>query len=221
MKRVLFVVFAFLYSVHGYSQFNTIRPETTRKQIQPTVAANENTSNNVSIAHIPESTKDETAKIKLLKLRKYLALPVDTIITTSSYGWRNDPFTGKEKFHKGIDLATDYNYVYSVMPGKVINAGKDKLLGNFIEIEHGDFKTIYGHLYQNLVDIKQAVEAGQPIGISGSTGRSTGEHLHFQMLFDGQTIDPKPILNFIQSIADWTKGEFSDIITSEIKKAKQ
>lgn len=121
--------------------------------------------------------------------RRYLSLPIDSIVITSPYGKRKDPITGKEAIHKGIDLRGNNDYVYSIMPGKVTKTGKNKTLGNYVVIKHGDFESTYGHLYNVLINAKQAVEAGQPIGISGNTGRSTGEHLHFGLKFKNEIID--------------------------------
>ena len=78
--------------------------------------------------------------------------------------------------------------------------------------------SIYGHLYSVLVNAKQAVEAGQPIGISGSTGRSTGEHLHFQMEYKDKTIDPKPILDYINEVIRTVKGQISQQIDNELRR---
>jgi murein DD-endopeptidase MepM/ murein hydrolase activator NlpD len=144
--------------------------------------------------------------------RQNLALPIDELTVTSPYGYRNDPFTGKRKFHKGIDLDADFHYVYSVMPGKVLKSGKNRELGEFVQVEHGEFVTTYGHLFQRLVEAKQFVEAGQSIGVSGSTGRSTGEHLHFGMSFNGKSIDPMPILNYIQQVLHEAKKEIEHAI---------
>ena len=80
------------------------------------------------------------------------------------------------------------------------------------------FTSIYGHLYSVLVNAKQAVEAGQPIGISGSTGRSTGEHLHFQMEYKDKTIDPKPILDYINEVIRTVKGQISQQIDNELRR---
>ena len=68
------------------------------------------------------------------------------------------------------------------------------------------------------VNAKQAVEAGQPIGISGSTGRSTGEHLHFQMEYKDKTIDPKPILDYINEVIRTVKGQISQQIDNELRR---
>jgi murein DD-endopeptidase MepM/ murein hydrolase activator NlpD len=101
------------------------------------------------------------------------------------------------------------------MPGRVIKSGKNRTLGEFVQVEHGEFVTTYGHLMQRLVAAKEMVEAGHPIGISGSTWRSTGEHLHFGMSYDGKSIDPTPILNYILQITKEARNELEKIMTNE------
>ena len=226
MFKTPFFLFLILFSASSASaQFNTVLPKEKPIPVQPQIVTSENITSNIDQSNIritatTTNIEEEFPELEKFRQRKYLALPIDSLVITSEYGYRNDPFTGKRKFHKGIDFAADYNYVYSIMPGKIVKSGKNKGFGNFVEIEHGDFRTIYAHLYQTLVDVKQKVEAGEPIGISGSTGRSTGEHLHFQMFHKDQTIDPKPILNFIQSLSSFTKNEFSTMIEETINKAK-
>ena len=159
-----------------------------------------------------------TERLAYWKQRRYLSLPIDSMVITSHYGKRKDPFTGKIANHRGIDLKGNNDYVYSIMPGMVVKTGKNKGLGNYVEVRHGDFTSIYGHLYSVLVNAKQAVEAGQPIGISGSTGRSTGEHLHFQMEYKDKTIDPKPILDYINEVIRTVKGQISQQIDNELRR---
>mgnify|MGYP003043316243 CR=1 FL=1 len=97
------------------------------------------------------------------------------------------------------------------MPGKVIKSGRSRSYGEFVQIKHGEFITTYAHLFQRLVDKKDAVEAGQPIGISGSTGRSTGEHLHFEVIFQGKNVDPTPILNYINKVVQQSRQELNSL----------
>jgi murein DD-endopeptidase MepM/ murein hydrolase activator NlpD len=157
-------------------------------------------------------------RTELYRARRYLALPIDSMQISSPFGMREHPIDGKRKQHQGIDLRANNDYVYSVMPGKVTKAGKDRKLGNYIEIEHGDFKTIYGHLQTVLVNIKQSVEAGQPIAISGNSGASTGEHLHFGMKFKDMYIDPAPVLNYIYDLISFVKTDLSRQIESKLRR---
>ena len=84
-----------------------------------------------------------------------------------------------------------------MMPGRVKDIGYKKSLGNFIEIEHGDFMVTYGHLYTVIGRKGDYLRAGQSVGISGSTGRSTGEHLHVSVQYKRKNINPYPFILYI------------------------
>lgn len=94
--------------------------------------------------------------------------------------------------HKGIDIAAPmYSPVISAAGGKVVSVGWDSLYGNYIIIEHSkNYKTFYGHLHSILVKFDDVVSAGKIIGSLGSTGKSTSPHLHFEVIFQGQSVDP-------------------------------
>ena len=111
---------------------------------------------------------------------------------SSRYGKRNDPFTGKQDFHKGLDFAGKKgSEVVAVGDGVVSWAGKRSGYGNLIEVNHGNgYSTRYGHNQKHLVKVGEKVIKGQQIALMGSTGRSTGPHVHFEMLHDGKTINP-------------------------------
>jgi murein DD-endopeptidase MepM/ murein hydrolase activator NlpD len=196
------------------AQFHTLLPKDKQKDTETKITDRQSVTGEVTgapsaVNPLPEDKANGT--LEGMRKRQYLALPVDELNVNSSYGYRTDPFTGKRKFHKGVDLDTDFNYVYSIMPGRVIKSGRNRTLGEFIQIEHGHFRSTYGHLLQRLVGAKEAVEAGQPIGISGSSGRSTGEHLHFGLTYGGKAIDPMPILNYILQIAKEARNELEQI----------
>ena len=223
-KKALILLIFVACGVQTWAQFNTVLPKERLKSPEADAVMAANLSNQpadgiktVQTSGTPD-TIDKPGRIVLdgMRKRQYLSLPVDELTVTSPYGYRNDPITGRRKFHRGIDLDADFNYVYSVMPGKVVKSGKNRDLGEFVQVQHGEFVTTYGHLFQRLVSVKDAVEAGQPIGISGSTGRSNGEHLHFGMTFNGKYIDPQPVLNYILSIMQEAKEELERIITNEL-----
>ncbi|NIQ10148.1 MAG: M23 family metallopeptidase [Gammaproteobacteria bacterium] len=111
---------------------------------------------------------------------------------SSKYGVRKDPFTGKPDWHKGIDLAArEGSDVISVAAGVVTWAGKRYGYGNLVEINHGKgYVTRYGHSKEVLVKVGDTVEKGQVVASVGSTGRSTGPHVHFEVWFNGKTVDP-------------------------------
>lgn len=121
-------------------------------------------------------------------------LPLEMLRVTSGFGPRIHPITGKQDFHLGVDLYARASPVSTIMDGCVISTGSTAILGNFVRISHGEFESIYGHLSLVLSKKGDTIAAGTIIGISGSTGRSTGEHLHFGVSYRGRMIDPLDFL---------------------------
>ena len=115
---------------------------------------------------------------------------------TSPFGYRIDPFLGRPSLHPGIDLVQAYGAeIHATAAGKVVHAGPLGGYGNCVEIDHGGgIATRYGHMSQVLVAEGDSVKAGDTIGLIGSTGRSTGPHLHYEVRIDGEPIDPAPAL---------------------------
>jgi murein DD-endopeptidase MepM/ murein hydrolase activator NlpD len=115
---------------------------------------------------------------------------------TSGFGMRRDPFTGKPAMHTGVDLNGDLNDpVYATAEGKVTVAGFDSEHGNHVIINHTrGIETEYMHLNKILVTVGQQISKGQKIGLMGTTGRSTGTHLHYEVHRNGSKIDPTPYL---------------------------
>jgi murein DD-endopeptidase MepM/ murein hydrolase activator NlpD len=111
---------------------------------------------------------------------------------SSRYGKRNDPFTGKQDFHKGLDFAGKKgSEVIVVGDGVVSWTGKRSGYGNLVEVNHGNgYITRYGHNQRHLVEVGEKVKKGQQIALMGSTGRSTGPHVHFEVLHNGKTVNP-------------------------------
>lgn len=111
---------------------------------------------------------------------------------SSRFGWRQDPLTGEASFHQGVDLAVAYGRdVKAAADGVVSFAGVQNGYGNTVVIDHQDGRqTRYAHLSQELVRAGDAVSEGQVLGKSGNSGRSTGPHLHFEVLVNGKPVDP-------------------------------
>ncbi len=111
---------------------------------------------------------------------------------SSKFGWRHDPFTGTAQFHHGVDIAVAYGHdVKAAAEGTVSFAGVQNGYGNTVVIDHdGGRQTRYAHLSQESVRAGDVVAEGQVLGKSGNSGRSTGPHLHFEMLVNGQPVDP-------------------------------
>jgi len=118
--------------------------------------------------------------------------PVANGFISSYFGERSDPFDGREAFHKGVDFAASQgSAVTAVGAGVVTWAGERFGYGKLIEINHGDgFVTRYAHNERTLVTVGQTVKRGEPVALIGSTGRSTGPHVHFEVLRNGRQVDP-------------------------------
>lgn len=117
--------------------------------------------------------------------------------TSSAYGYRHDPFTESLQFHRGIDIAAlPGTPVRSALDGKVTVVGQDPVLGLYIVIRHQiGYSTVYGHLLESLVQSGQTVARGQSIGLLGSSGESTGPHLHFEVRRHGRPVNPAGLLS--------------------------
>lgn len=131
-------------------------------------------------------------------------MPLAEYRITSRFGWRVHPITGKAGFHKGIDLAARAQAVRSIMDGTVTAAGYHRHLGNYVSIDHGGVQSIYGHLSRITVKRGQPVTAGHPLGITGRTGRATGEHLHLGIQRNGTYINP---WKFLQNLIEHSENE--------------
>ena len=135
-------------------------------------------------------------------LARYLSVshPLKHMSVTSGYGSRKDPFTGEKSTHSGIDFRADYEDVYAMFDGVVERIGSDKRSGNYVILRHGNYTVSYCHLSKRHVDEGEEVVAGMPVAVSGSTGRSTGAHLHLTVKKDGKVINPNILLNYIEHV---------------------
>jgi murein DD-endopeptidase MepM/ murein hydrolase activator NlpD len=122
--------------------------------------------------------------------------PVDLVDFTSGFGVRSDPFRGGAAMHAGVDIRGPYGTsIYATADGVVDRAGTAAGYGNLVEIDHGrGIQTRYGHLSAILVQAGQRVKRGDLIARMGSTGRSTGNHLHYEVRLDGSAVNPMPFL---------------------------
>ena len=136
-----------------------------------------------------------------LPLRKPLAGALET---TSTFGYRLDPFLGRPALHSGLDFRGEYGgAVRATAGGKVVTAGWSGGYGNMIEIEHANgISTRYGHLSSVLVTEGQTVQPGAVIGRVGSTGRSTGNHLHYEIRIDDDAVDPTRFIRAASMLAN-------------------
>lgn len=142
------------------------------------------------------SKLDELSVLKQIVDNLPVRKPIYGYQEMSQFGRRIDPFTGSLAFHAGLDMAGPVDSkIYATADGTVSFAGRQGAYGNMIEIDHGfNVATRYGHLSQILVEDGEQIKKGQIIGIQGSTGRSTGPHLHYEVRYRNQPMDPHNFL---------------------------
>lgn len=121
---------------------------------------------------------------------------------TSDFGGRDDPFRGSKAFHEGVDLAAPRGTpIYATAEGVVVFSGRQSGYGNVIKIRHAfGFETVYAHLSKRRVRVGERVERGARIADMGSTGRSTGNHVHYEVRIDGEPVDPKKFMGAARNV---------------------
>ena len=134
-------------------------------------------------------------------MQRYLSVcyPLRKMKVNSPYGYRTDPFTGKRKFHNGIDLHARGDKELAMMEGTVVKVGQDRASGKYVVLRHGEFTVSYCHLSRILVGKGAVVRPRDAVGITGNTGRSTGEHLHITCRRNGKSVNPAKIFNYIKT----------------------
>lgn len=122
-------------------------------------------------------------------------VPVDGRLT-SPFGYRTNPVSGKYGFHTGIDLAApEGTPVAAAYGGRVVDSGESDVWGKYVLVEHSDgFETYYCHLSEIYAPEETVLRKGETLGLVGSTGWSTGPHLHFEVRIDGVRVDPEPLI---------------------------
>lgn len=157
---------------------------------------------NLAVARLTESLDDRARKLELLEgvlmsgdlMETILpsGRPIETGWISSTYGSRIDPFTGKKTAHHGMDFAAEKGTeIKAVAAGLVVRSEATAGYGNLVEILHADgLSTRYAHNQKNMVEFGELVEKGQVIALLGSTGRSSGPHVHFEVRQDGRPRNP-------------------------------
>ena len=125
-----------------------------------------------------------------------VTLPVENARLTSPFGYRTNPVSGNYGFHTGIDLAVAENTpVAAAYGGVVTDSGESDVWGKYVLVEHSDgFETYYCHLNDIYAPEGTVLRSGETLGVVGSTGWSTGPHLHFEVRIDGVRVDPEPLI---------------------------
>lgn len=154
---------------------------------------------------LTESVKEQTDSLKALERlmaragRMLASLPTRWPVrggVNSEFGQRRSPWTGEREFHSGMDIRAERNTpIYAPAAGTVVHAGNAQDYGTTIVLDHGqEIRTLYGHLSKLTVQSGQRVERGALIGYTGNTGRSSGPHLHYEILVKGQAVNPRAYL---------------------------
>lgn len=142
---------------------------------------------------------DEARKKEWVERYLSVSYPLRRMKITSPYGYRKDPFTGKKRFHNGIDLHARGEQVLAMMEGVVVKVGQDNASGKYVTLQHGNYTVSYCHLSRVLTRKGALVRPRDAVGITGSTGRSTGEHLHITCRLDGKSVDPALLLGYVEA----------------------
>ena len=194
MKKMIMIAAGFILTAAPLlAQLNTVRCGMGNKDgnISSETGANE-------AGEKPALTAES---FKEVWVQRYLSVcyPLRRMKVNSPYGYRKDPFTGKRKFHNGVDLHARGDEALAMMEGTVLKVGQDRISGKYVVLRHGEFTVSYCHLSRILVSKGETVRPRDAVGITGSTGRSTGEHLHLTCRRNGKNVDPAEIFGYIKA----------------------
>ena len=187
------------------AQFNTVSPHRALYVVDAVAdsAKAGKKQEMVPTRHREDTINLEDKKKEWADLYMSVSYPLRKIEVTSGYGERIDPFTGKRTRHNGLDLrASQGDEAYAMMFGQVIKVGSDNRSGKYVTLRHGDFTVSYCHLSKPLVKTGQIVTAGEPVGLTGSTGCSTGPHLHLSLKRGRKIIHPRIMIDYIRTIRE-------------------
>ena len=195
------------------AQFNTVSFPGNRYKVtveNPTRTTNKAEATHESITSVNEKSVPDKVSLSSTDTKKKeqvardlsVCYPLSHIKIISPSAYRNHPFTGKRKFHNGIDLPARNCKVLCMMHGRVFAVGQDKVSRKYVTIQHGGFTVSYCHLSQISLLQGQDVLSGDVVGITGNTGRSTGEHLHTTCKHNGHRIDPFILTTYVKRVRD-------------------
>ena len=198
MLRILLITAGLCCSMTASAQFYTVTPHTARYRIERVEQGTAGKTKEVTEKAVEDLSSD-TASMRKQWIDSYLSVsyPLKEIHVTSPFGVRTDPFTKKRRKHNGLDLRADRCETYAMMHGIVVKTGQDRVSGKYVTVRHGNFSVSYCHLSEWRVKKGDCVRPGDVVGISGSTGRSTGPHLHLSVRMGRRHINPVVLLQFI------------------------
>lgn len=211
MLRILLITAGLCCSMTALAQFHTVTPHTARYRIERVEQGTAGKTKEVTEKAVEDLSSD-TASMRKQWIDSYLSVsyPLKEIHVTSPFGVRTDPFTKKRRKHNGLDLRADRCETYAMMHGIVVKTGQDRVSGKYVTVRHGDFSVSYCHLSEWRVKKGDCVRPGDVVGISGSTGRSTGLHLHLTVRLGRRHINPVVLLQFIDETRRRALEKLSD-----------
>ena len=204
-KTVLVILaMAFVPSV-SFAQFNTIGDVVKRSSAKTMNSPSEPIrvpKDSVIASETASAEISDGMEGKEERLRMYLSvsLPLKKIQISSKYGMRKQPIYHRYIMHNGIDLHARHEDVLSMLPGKVLRVGYDNRSGNYVTVQTANYTVSYCHLSEQYVKPDDFLQAGEPLGLTGSTGASTGEHLHLTTKKDGKAFDPTILIDYVRSV---------------------
>lgn len=212
-KIILSIACTFLLNVTAYAQFNTIgtynhKRIKTANPSKPAEAPTDSVllADSISEPDIIEKLGNDNTSQSYTDATNVdyslVSLPLKSIHIGSGFGMRMHPIYHKRMMHNGIDLSARYESVYSMFPGTVIKVGQDNRSGKFVTVKTGNYTISYCHLSQQYVKVNDFVNAGTILALSGSTGVSTGPHLHLTTKKDGKAFNPTILLEYIQKFCN-------------------
>ena len=204
MKRAILILLtsAFVPTI-CLAQFNTIGDVNSHRiaQIKRNPSEQIQTPKD-SIQEDNTSVNPTETEGKEDRIRQYLSVsfPLKKIQINSKFGMRMHPVYHKYIMHNGIDLHARHEDVLSMLPGKVLRVGYDSRSGKYVTVQTANYTVSYCHLSEQYVKTNDYLQAGEPLGLTGNTGASTGEHLHLTTKKDGKAFDPTILLEYIRSV---------------------
>ena len=209
MKRTILVILVSWMTVNAiHAQFNTIGDVMNKKVTRQDSPSEQVDAQNDSVQEVdtvaaipPMETKGKEDAVSTYMC---VSLPLKKIQINSKFGMRMHPIYHRYIMHNGVDLHARHEDVLSMLPGRVIRVGYDSRSGKFVTVQSANYTVSYCHLSQQYVRQNDFVYAGQPLGLTGSTGAATGEHLHLTTKKDGKAFNPVILLEIVRKIVETT-----------------
>lgn len=187
---IIYVLLSYSTNVGAQTNFYSIGTSTNMKEAPS--AETDDEAIDTAIVELPKIMKDV----------KLVSFPLDNLRFTSMFGIRRDPINGTTRMHSGVDLAARFENVRAMLPGMILKTGYSKSAGYYITINHGICVCSYLHLSRIFTEEGTHVSAGDIVGVTGTSGRSTGPHLHISCRWNdgkGRYFNPILLLEFVAS----------------------